>query len=217
MGPMTRIPDPPDVFPTYDDGEPLACSWPTGTNATGPRWCCTPSVAWRWAAAKEWLPVCRKHARGGRVAWPTPAQCKAAGQPYRRPTPKPKAPSRTQLRAKCDRLFAEHIRSHGECEVVGSPKGLVPGNCSERLQCAHIISRKEFGTRWDVSNAVCLCSAHHTYFTNHQLRWEVFIDHLLGRDFYVALREKALAYDGPPDYAQVLADLEALTKGLVSA
>lgn len=178
------------------------------------------SIAWRWRSGYnprgtvnprpgQWLPVCRKHARG-RVAWPTAAQCDAAGQPHRRPTPKPKGPTRTQLRAKCDRLFAEHIRSHGECEAAGVD-GIA---CSDRFQCAHILSRKHLGTRWHPLNALCLCSAHHVWFTHHELHWERW------RDAYVApytlelLREVAISHRGTPPYAEILADLEAHAGGL---
>ena len=209
---MSRIPDPPAAFPAYDDGVPLPCGCGIGTNASGPAWCAAPSVAWRWVAGSRWLAVCRKHAKG-RTSWPTPSQCKAAGQPHRRPTPKAKGPSLTQQRAKCDRLFAAWVRSSGPCAAEGWGPGDSVIQCSDRLQCAHIISRKEFGVRWNPLNALCLCSAHHSFFTHAPLRWEIWRDDYLGEGLYAALRDKALAYVGPPDYRSILADLVLLVEG----
>lgn len=203
---MTPVPDPPADHPVLVNG---VADWELCIRPD----CPGPPAAWRWFPPTSngdpagWYPVCRKHARG-RVAWPTPAQCEAAGQPYRRPTAKPKGPNRTQLRAKCDRLFAEHIRSHGQCEAEGVGPGDKIIQCSDRLQCAHIISRKEFGVRWDPANALCLCSAHHSWFTREPLRWEMWRDSYVGD--YAALRTRALAYVGPPDYSKVLAELEML-------
>lgn len=174
----------------------------------------TPLVAWRWDARPEgraWYSVCRKHAKG-RVAWPTPAQCKAAGQPYRRPTPKPKAPSRTQLRAKCDRAFMAHIRSLGTCEIGDGTDGV---RCGGPLQCMHIIDRDQdgWGVRWNPENAVCGCSAHHAYYTHHRLKWNRWVQTELGF-IYEHLVGLALAFEGGPgqiDYAAELAGIRAFS------
>ena len=173
--------------------------------------CSNGPVAWRWFPATRnpewrsgWMPVCRRHATG-RTSWPTPAQCELAGQPYRRPTAKPKGPTRTQLRRQCDDLFAEVIRAEGRCLAAGW--GAFP--CSERLQCAHIVSRKWLNTRWYLANAVCLCSAHHAFFTHSELDWEIWRDQEIGRWLYESdLRWRALQKSGPPDYQAILADLQ---------
>lgn len=208
---MTRIPPAPAEHPVSAWQGTAHCH--EDVNAPDP--CGAPPVAWRWDSrpdGQDWYPVCRKHARG-RAVWPTPAQCKAAGQPYRRPTAKPQGPTRTQLRAKCDRLFAEYVRSHGQCEA----KGVDGIACSERLQCAHVLSRKHLGVRWNPLNALTLCSAHHVWFTHHELHWEIWRDAYVGTGVYALLREDAIAYIGPPDYAKVLADLAALAEGRVGA
>lgn len=66
-----------------------------------------------------------------------------------------------------DALFAEHIREVGVCAAFGSK--LV---CNGGYQCAHIVSRRYMALRWSDHNALCLCAAHHTYYTHHPLEWE---------------------------------------------
>ena len=64
---------------------------------------------------------------------------------------KPKAPSRKRIVRDLDALFSEVIRKRDgdTCFVCGS---------RERPQCGHIFSRVSYRTRWDLANAVVLCS-----------------------------------------------------------
>lgn len=110
---------------------------------------------------------------------------------------KPKKISRSKLLKKADVLFSKVIRSPGYCLRCGS---------RDRLQCAHLRSRNYKAVRWDRSNAICLCSACHVYFTYRPLEWEVWIEERFpGR--MDDLKYKAL--NSPvPDYQEVIMELQ---------
>jgi len=95
---------------------------------------------------------------------------------------------------KCDKLFADKIKSRGRCQ-----------KCSKKdyLQCAHIISRRYKQIRWDLDNAVCLCRGCHVYFTHHPIEWELWVKDQMGNVPYQTLKIRALKY-GKIDYDKVL-------------
>ena len=68
---------------------------------------------------------------------------------------------------KCDVLFSKFIRKKGYCEF----KGLDFNTCEGELECCHIFSRGNKKLRHDIQNALCLCHAHHFYYTNHPSEW----------------------------------------------
>jgi len=95
---------------------------------------------------------------------------------------------------KCDKLFADKVKSRGRCQ-----------KCSKKefLQCAHIISRRYKQVRWNLNNAMCLCRGCHLYFTHHPLEWENFVVKVVGLKTYVSIKKTALKY-GKIDYEEVL-------------
>ena len=102
--------------------------------------------------------------------------------------------------AEADRRFSLWIRRRdgGRCMACGS---------TERLQCAHIVSRRYRATRWDNDNAVALCSRCHTNYTHHPLEWHEWVDRTFGDAHYGLLRAQAL--NSPlPDLADVLSEYE---------
>ena len=101
---------------------------------------------------------------------------------------------------KADKLFSEIIRSKGYCKNCGS---------KDRLQCAHVFSRKYKQIRWAFNNAFCLCWKCHIYYTHFPIEWENFAVLKLGRKEYNKLRNKALKY-GKLDYEEILKRLEAI-------
>ncbi len=93
------------------------------------------------------------------------------------------------LRGKATRLHAELVRGRGRCE---NDLGYGPGH-SDRLECAHIITRSRPATRVDLANAFCLCSACHRYFTAWPVEFGRFVVDKIGADAYDDLRAKAMA------------------------
>lgn len=83
-----------------------------------------------------------------------------------------------------DQLFSRMVRERdGSCVRCGS---------TDRLQCAHIISRSYHATRVDEDNAVALCQGCHVFFTHRPLEWIDFIEaRHPGR--YEVLRVRALS------------------------
>jgi hypothetical protein len=61
----------------------------------------------------------------------------------------------------CIRLAADHI-----CESCGGEAG----------DCAHIMGRRHFGSRWSVVNAIALCRKCHNKYTDEPSDWSDFID-----------------------------------------
>jgi 5-methylcytosine-specific restriction endonuclease McrA len=88
-----------------------------------------------------------------------------------------------KLKKKMDTMFSLIVRSHGECEMCSSKKN---------LQCAHIVSRRNIKTRWDLENAVCLCMRCHLYVAHKEphefVRW---FDGKYGPRLYDKLKKRA--------------------------
>lgn len=67
-----------------------------------------------------------------------------------------------------DRTFSLYIRARDKhCQHCGKSHGL--------LDCAHILSRRHIGTRWDPLNALCLCRGCHMQFTTEPLAWAEWV------------------------------------------
>lgn len=108
-----------------------------------------------------------------------------------------RAPRDTQgrLTARADRAFSELIRSRGFCQAAG----LDDTACRGFLQCAHIVTRKNYAVRWDTLNALCLCEAHHLYYTHRgrDLEWPLLVQRILPQARFMELVYAARAsWDG---------------------
>lgn len=88
-------------------------------------------------------------------------------------------------RGKATRLHAQIVRMRGACENVRT------ATHSDKLECAHIVSRRYASTRTDLDNALCLCSACHRHFTEWPLEFASFVIDRIGQDAYNSLRRKA--------------------------
>lgn len=94
-------------------------------------------------------------------------------------------PKRSTLKNKADREFSLRVRARGHCELAGRDAVSCLGN----LQTAHIFSRRYHAIRWDEDNALCLCAAHHTFYTHRVELWFLAIEELFpGR--WAALRKR---------------------------
>lgn len=89
---------------------------------------------------------------------------KAAHKPKKKPT-------RTTLSNKADRLFSLQVRARGRCEAAG----LDNVKCSGNHQCCHIFGRRYRAIRWDERNALCMCQAHHYWYTSRPELWSLLI------------------------------------------
>jgi hypothetical protein len=99
-----------------------------------------------------------------------------------------------------DEVFAQQVRASlgGACWAFGEGRVL----CNGAIQCAHIMSRRYHAIRWDKTNAVPLCMAHHVFYTYKPLEWEQLVrdagvdyDHLRWR----ALNERPV---NPVDFLE---------------
>jgi hypothetical protein len=101
-----------------------------------------------------------------------------------------------------DTLYSKIIRAKGYCAGAG-----VRFDCSQSLQCAHVVSRTYRAVRWrtdDPPGAVPLCGAHHVWWTHHPLEWITFMG-----QHYDTIRDLALTL--PPENAgDALARLRTL-------
>lgn len=82
-----------------------------------------------------------------------------------------------------DKLFSEIVRSQGTCDHCSS---------TSNLQCAHVLSRRHLQTRWDLENALCLCTKCHIFWQHKEphefVRW---FDKKFGGKLYEELRRRA--------------------------
>ena len=112
---------------------------------------------------------------------------------------------RKRAKAEADRLFSLFIRMRDkQCQCCGTTYG---------LQCAHIASRRFHNTRWGsfggtiepevcpCDNAIALCAACHTRFTNNPDAWVLWICKHLGTDEYLELLREAQKV-AKPDYEE---------------
>lgn len=87
-----------------------------------------------------------------------------------------KSKSRSYLKKKADLLFSKAVRSSGRCEL----RGLDFVRCGGVLQCAHIIGRANMRLRYDLKNALCICSGHHIFYTHNPEKWREIIQLYFG-------------------------------------
>lgn len=106
--------------------------------------------------------------------------------------------NKTALRIKADVLFSQRIRAYGQCARCGT---------TQRLQCAHIVSRRYLSTRWDDDNAIALCAGCHVYFTHRPLEWEEWVVKRFGAEWYEGLKKRALK-PAKPDYEAIVERLK---------
>lgn len=121
----------------------------------------------------------------------------------------PKKCSRSALRNKCDRLWAEIIklRAGNRCEYC--PR-------TNNLNSHHIFSRSNNSVRHDLNNGVCLCVAHHTFssqFSAHKAPAEfmAWIEETRGSEWLMELRKKAKSVC-KPNYELIAVGLQEIKK-----
>jgi 5-methylcytosine-specific restriction endonuclease McrA len=102
-----------------------------------------------------------------------------------------------------DRWFSMIVRSVGVCASCGT---------SERLQCAHVVSRRYLGVRYSIDNAMCLCAACHLRYTHRPLEWEQFVISRMGEPALLDIKRRALAFRGPFDRAVIALALYSLAE-----
>lgn len=111
-------------------------------------------------------------------------------------------PTKSSLTNKLDKICSEITRSIGFCVWCGQGD-------YEKLQCAHIYSRKFKSVRWDLKNLLSLCAGCH--FQGHQspLKFAEFVKTYLGDYEYEALKQRAT-----PTSHHKLHDLVAMYEAL---
>ena len=106
------------------------------------------------------------------------------------PKKREKNPHRRQAfyKNKCDALAQKRCVSLGYCEACeyGHPKA---PDCKGLLSWCHLKSRRFAILRHDPKNSVCMCAAHHRFFTDHPDLFRDFIEEKFpGRWAYLNVR-----------------------------
>lgn len=86
-------------------------------------------------------------------------------------------------KARADRLWSEVIRLPGRCEACGD---------TQRLEAAHIVSRRYNRTRHQLDNGWCLCASCHRRSHDDPLFFTELVDKTIGRDAYKKLRAQTI-------------------------
>lgn len=105
-----------------------------------------------------------------------------------------------------DKVFSVYIRLRdGRCRRCGVP---------DRLQCAHVISRRYHATRFDEQNAYALCLGCHKWETERPLEGHDFWVSLIGDSLYHELRVKALERGHRLDLKAIIAHYRGKLAGV---
>ena len=59
-----------------------------------------------------------------------------------------------------------------------------------QMQAAHIVGRRNAGTRYDLNNILCLCSSCHRHFTENPLEFSAWLYEYMGEDKVIEIRAK---------------------------
>lgn len=96
---------------------------------------------------------------------------------------------RQALIKKLDKLWALRIK---ERDKVCQYHKEFPGNCGKVLQAAHIFSRRNMNTRWDLQNGLLLCQGIHIFWAHTQpTRFNEWIEKRLGHVDYKHLKVRS--------------------------
>lgn len=92
------------------------------------------------------------------------------------------------IKKKLDAICSEIVRRVDKCVRCGKDGGDVT------LHCAHIFSRKNMSTRWDLDNLVCLCYRCHYHWAHpYPVFFTEWAKIYLGEIKYEALKARATA------------------------
>ena len=98
-------------------------------------------------------------------------------------------------RTSTDAIFSDLIReaANWHCQAWGVPVlngGDWTTDCDGPMECAHIHTRRIKILRHDPDNALCLCSRHHRWFSDHPAMWGDFVKEIKGPERIEGLMEK---------------------------
>lgn len=91
--------------------------------------------------------------------------------------------SKKTLKREADTLWSEIIRDAGEC-VRCQRKDI-------KLEAAHIYSRRNLSTRYDLNNGLCLCTGCHFWAHQNPIDFAEWVDKYLGEGSLQELKDKA--------------------------
>lgn len=98
---------------------------------------------------------------------------------------------------KLDAWFSKRIRSIGRCERCGKTDG--------KLECAHIVSRRNRTLRWDENNALCLCVTDHFWGHQDPLGFSLFIEKTFPKKYkYIMLNKNKITKRSAGDLKELL-------------
>ena len=82
-----------------------------------------------------------------------------------------------------DKWFSDVVRFKGYCEHCG--------RSDLRLECCHIHGRRKKILRWDLMNAVCMCSGCHRHMTENPTKFVRWLEQYFGSAHLDILQEKS--------------------------
>ena len=94
-----------------------------------------------------------------------------------------KKPTKKSLKNKLDKEVSRIVRARGRCAKCGKEE-------YEHLQTAHIFSRSNLATRWDLLNCLCLCDGCHFWSHKNPTLFTDFVVNYLAHN-YIPLKLRA--------------------------
>lgn len=115
-------------------------------------------------------------------------------------------------RTAADDWFSQAIRlrANHQCEHCGKTYG--------KMECAHIVGRREKILRWCADNAICLCHTCHRTFTENPLDFTAWLSGHIGEAILEILQEKrrGILKDNKATRAEVAAHYRAEVRRMES-
>jgi hypothetical protein len=94
---------------------------------------------------------------------------------------------RQKQEAKLDMMWSDYIRLRAMKTTGGCQRCLAPKESFLRLQAAHLFSRTDRTTKWDIRAGAGLCGGCHMWIDNHDEDKIAFAKQILGEEEYERL------------------------------
>src|SRR3990167_2589763 len=93
-----------------------------------------------------------------------------------------------------DSRFSLYIRNRDGWRCQFPTCGVYYKPPTNGLHCAHMFSRRHYGTRFNEKNCTSLCYGHHSYIDSHPIEKIEFFTKLIGKEMFKYLHFKSTRY-----------------------
>lgn len=118
-----------------------------------------------------------------------------------------------EMKKHMDFLWSFIIRSRGKFKCALHSTDHI--RCNNVMQGAHLITRRVAHTHWDLDNGVCLCSAHHVFYTYQPEAWGEACRKHFPEQWEAVNRDRWKNIKHADDLKEIFCDLLKMAQGAV--